>query len=200
MIGVIDYGAGNLNSVLKALEKIGIENFLIRKKEDFSKAQKLILPGVGSFKDAVRHLEKMELMEPLKEEVLQVKKPILGICLGMQLFLEKGYEGGICNGLGFLEGEVVPFEKTNLKIPHMGWNDLEILKKEPLYQDIPLQNDFYFVHSFYVKCDEKFISAKAQYGYQFTASIQKDNIFGVQFHPEKSQNLGLKLLENFTRL
>ncbi|MBZ7936500.1 imidazole glycerol phosphate synthase subunit HisH [Campylobacter sp. B0100352/1] len=200
MIGVIDYKAGNLNSVLKALEKIGAKSFLIQKKEDFSKAQKLVLPGVGSFKDAMTHLEKMELIEPLKEEVLQVKKPILGICLGMQLFLEKGYEGGICNGFGFLEGEVIPFEKTNLKIPHMGWNDLEILKNEPLYQDIPLKNDFYFVHSFYVKCDEKFISAKAQYGYKFTASIQKDNIFGVQFHPEKSQNLGLKLLENFTRL
>ncbi|TKX29480.1 imidazole glycerol phosphate synthase subunit HisH [Campylobacter estrildidarum] len=199
MIGVIDYKAGNLNSVLKALEKIGVKSFLVQKKEDFSKAQKLVLPGVGSFKDAMTHLEKMELIEPLKEEVLQVKKPILGICLGMQLFLEKGYEGGICNGFGFLEGEVVPFEKTNLKIPHMGWNDLEILKKEPLYQDIPLQNDFYFVHSFYVKCNEKFISAKAQYGDKFVASIQKDNIFGVQFHPEKSQNLGLKLLENFLR-
>ncbi|MBZ7944369.1 MULTISPECIES: imidazole glycerol phosphate synthase subunit HisH [Campylobacter] len=200
MIGVIDYGAGNLNSVLKALEKIGIENFLIRKKEDFSKAKKLILPGVGSFKDAMTYLKKIDFIEPLKEEVLQIKKPILGICLGMQLFLEKGYEGGICNGLGFLEGEVVEFERTNLKIPHMGWNDLEILKQEPLYKDISLLNDFYFVHSFYVKCDEKFISAKAHYGHKFTASIQKDNIFGVQFHPEKSQILGLKLLENFSRL
>ncbi|MBZ7934978.1 imidazole glycerol phosphate synthase subunit HisH [Campylobacter sp. W0065] len=200
MIGVIDYGAGNLNSVLKALEKIGIENFLIRKKEDFSKAKKLILPGVGSFKDAMTYLKKIDFIEPLKEEVLQIKKPILGICLGMQLFLEKGYEGGICNGLGFLEGEVVEFEKTNLKIPHMGWNDLEILKQEPLYKDIYSLNDFYFVHSFYVKCDEKFISAKAHYGHKFTASIQKDNIFGVQFHPEKSQILGLKLLENFSRL
>ncbi|MBZ7930594.1 imidazole glycerol phosphate synthase subunit HisH [Campylobacter sp. RM9939] len=200
MIGVIDYGAGNLNSVLKALEKIGIENFLIRKKEDFSKAKKLILPGVGSFKDAMTYLKKIDFIEPLKEEVLQIKKPILGICLGMQLFLEKGYEGGICNGLGFLEGEVVEFERTNLKIPHMGWNDLEILKQEPLYKDIYPLNDFYFVHSFYVKCDEKFISAKAHYGHKFTASIQKDNIFGVQFHPEKSQILGLKLLENFSRL
>lgn len=200
MIGVIDYGAGNLNSVLKALEKIGIENFLIRKKEDFSKAKKLILPGVGSFKDAMTYLKKIDFIEPLKEEVLQIKKPILGICLGMQLFLEKGYEGGICNGLGFLEGEVVEFERTNLKIPHIGWNDLEILKQEPLYKDISLLNDFYFVHSFYVKCDEKFISAKAHYGHKFTASIQKDNIFGVQFHPEKSQILGLKLLENFSRL
>ncbi|MBZ7951666.1 imidazole glycerol phosphate synthase subunit HisH [Campylobacter sp. LH-2024] len=200
MIGVIDYGAGNLNSVLKALEKIGIENFLIRKKEDFSKAKKLILPGVGSFKDAMTYLKKIDFIEPLKEEVLQIKKPILGICLGMQLFLEKGYEGGICNGLGFLEGEVVEFERTNLKIPHMGWNDLEILKQEPLYKDISSLNDFYFVHSFYAKCDEKFISAKAHYGHKFTASIQKDNIFGVQFHPEKSQILGLKLLENFSRL
>lgn len=200
MIGVIDYGAGNLNSVLKALEKIGIENFLIRKKEDFSKAKKLILPGVGSFKDAMTYLKKIDFIEPLKEEVLQIKKPILGICLGMQLFLEKGYEGGICNGLGFLEGEVVEFERTNLKIPHMGWNDLEILKQEPLYKGISSLNNFYFVHSFYVKCDEKFISAKAHYGHKFTASIQKDNIFGVQFHPEKSQILGLRLLENFSRL
>lgn len=119
----------------------------------------------------------------------------------MQLFLERGYEGGVCEGLGFIEGEVVKFEEDlNLKIPHMGWNELEILKQEPLYQGIDDKSDFYFVHSFYVKCKDESVSAKAQYGHRFVASLQKDHIFATQFHPEKSQNLGLKLLENFIRL
>lgn len=201
MIGVIDYQAGNLNSVLKALDKIGISNFLIQEKTAFQKAKKLILPGVGSFKEAMDSLKKLDFISVLKEEVLTHKKPILGICLGMQLFLEKGYEGGICNGLGFIEGEVIPFnENSNLKIPHIGWNDIEILKQEPLYQGISSKSDFYFVHSFYVKCNKEFISAKCDYGVQFCASLQKNNIYGVQFHPEKSQNLGLKLLENFLKV
>ncbi|MBK1973774.1 imidazole glycerol phosphate synthase subunit HisH [Campylobacter sp. TTU-622] len=200
MIGVIDYKAGNLNSVLKALDKIGISNFLIQEKTDFQKAKKLILPGVGSFKEAMNSLKELDFISVLKEEVLTHKKPILGICLGMQLLLEKGYEGGICNGLSFIEGEVIPFnENLNLKIPHIGWNDIEILKQVPLYQGISNKSDFYFVHSFYVNCKEEFISAKCDYGIQFCASLQKNNIYGVQFHPEKSQNLGLKLLENFLK-
>ncbi|MBK1972420.1 imidazole glycerol phosphate synthase subunit HisH [Campylobacter sp. TTU_617] len=200
MIGVIDYKAGNLNSVLKALDKIGMSNFLIQEKTDFQKAKKLILPGVGSFKEAMNSLKELDFISVLKEEVLTHKKPILGICLGMQLLLEKGYEGGICNGLGFIEGEVIPFnENLNLKIPHIGWNDIEILKQVPLYQGISNKSDFYFVHSFYVNCKEEFISAKCDYGIQFCTSLQKNNIYGVQFHPEKSQNLGLKLLENFLK-
>ncbi|AXP08236.1 imidazole glycerol phosphate synthase subunit HisH [Campylobacter hepaticus] len=201
MIAIIDYKAGNLNSVIKALDKIGAKNFIAQNQEDFKKASKLLLPGVGSFKEAMLNLEKFHLIEALKEQVLIQKKPILGICLGMQLFLEQGYEGGVCKGLGLIEGEVVKFEDDlGLKIPHMGWNDLDILKKDPLYKDIDNKSDFYFVHSFYVRCKDEFVSAKTQYGHKFASSLQKDNIFATQFHPEKSQNLGLKLLENFTRL
>ncbi len=161
MIALIDYKAGNLNSVAKAFEKIGAKNFITQDPKDLQKADKLLLPGVGSFKEAMKNLK----------------------------------------GLGFIEGEVVKFEEDlNLKIPHMGWNELEILKQEPLYQGIDDKSDFYFVHSFYVKCKDEFVSAKAQYGHRFVASLQKDHIFATQFHPEKSQNLGLKLLENFIRL
>lgn len=201
MIALIDYKAGNLNSVAKAFEKIGAINFIAKNSKDLQKADKLLLPGVGSFKEAMKNLKELGFIEALKEQVLVQKKPILGICLGMQLFLERGYEGGVCDGLGFIEGEVVKFEEDlNLKIPHMGWNELEILKQDPLYQDIENRSDFYFVHSFYAKCKDEFVSAKAQYGHKFVASLQKDHIFATQFHPEKSQNLGLKLLENFIRL
>ncbi|ECO2924724.1 imidazole glycerol phosphate synthase subunit HisH [Campylobacter coli] len=201
MIALIDYKAGNLNSVAKAFEKIGAKNFITQDPKDLQKADKLLLPGVGSFKEAMKNLKELGFIEALKEQVLVQKKPILGICLGMQLFLERGYEGGVCEGLGFIEGEVVKFEEDlNLKIPHMGWNELEILKQVPLYQGIEDKSDFYFVHSFYVQCKDEFVSGKAQYGHKFVASLQKDHIFATQFHPEKSQNLGLKLLENFIRL
>ncbi|EAI5931825.1 imidazole glycerol phosphate synthase subunit HisH [Campylobacter coli] len=201
MIAVIDYKAGNLNSVTKAFEKIGAKNFIVQDPKDLQKAEKFLLPGVGSFKEAVKNLKELAFVEVLQEQVLVQKKPILGICLGMQLFLEKGYEGGECDGLGFIEGEVIKFkEDSGLKIPHMGWNELEILKRNPLYEGIENKSDFYFVHSYYVNCKDEFISTKTEYGYKFVSSMQKDNIFGVQFHPEKSQNLGLKLLENFVRL
>jgi len=201
MIALIDYKAGNLNSLTKAFEKIGAKSFIAKDPKDLQKADKLLLPGVGSFAEAMRNLKELGFLEPLKEQVLVQKKPVLGICLGMQLFLEKGYEGGFCEGLGFIEGQVLKFEEDwGLKIPHMGYNELEILKQEPLYQGIENGSDFYFVHSFYVKCKDEFASAKCEYGRKFIASLQKDNIFATQFHPEKSQNLGLKLLENFTRL
>ncbi len=161
MIALIDYKAGNLNSVAKAFEKIGAINFIAKNPKDLQKADKLLLPGVGSFKEAMKNLKEFGFIEALKEQVLVQKKPILGICLGMQLFLERGYEGGVCEGLGFIEGEVVKFEEDlNLKIPHMGWNELEILKQVPLYQGIDNKSDFYFVHSFYVKCKDEFVSAK----------------------------------------
>ncbi|EAI6906582.1 imidazole glycerol phosphate synthase subunit HisH [Campylobacter coli] len=201
MIAVIDYKAGNLNSVTKAFEKIGAKNFIVQDPKDLQKAEKFLLPGVGSFKEAMKNLKELAFVEVLQEQVLVQKKPILGICLGMQLFLEKGYEGGECDGLGFIEGEVVKFkEDLGLKIPHMGWNELEILKQNPLYEGIKNKSDFYFVHSYHVNCKDEFINTKTEYGYKFVSSVQKDNIFGAQFHPEKSQNLGLKLLENFVRL
>lgn len=200
MIAVIDYKAGNLNSVLKAFEKIGAKSFVAQDSKDLKKADKFLLPGVGSFKEAMLNLEKLGFVEELQEQVLVQRKLILGICLGMQLFLEKGFEGGVCNGLGFIEGEVVKFkENLGLKIPHMGWNELEILKQSPLYEGIENKSDFYFVHSYHVNCKDEFASTKTEYGYKFVSSVQKDNIFGVQFHPEKSQNLGLKLLENFVK-
>lgn len=201
MIGLIDYKAGNLNSVVKAFERVGARIFIAQDFKDLQKADKLLLPGVGSFKKAMENLKKLGFVEALQEQVLVQKKPVLGICLGMQLFLERGFEGGICEGLGFIEGEVVKFEESlNLKIPHMGWNELEILKQEPLYKGIVNKSDFYFVHSFYVKCKDEFVSARCEYGHKFVASLQKEHIFATQFHPEKSQSLGLKLLENFVRL
>ena len=201
MIGLIDYKAGNLNSVVKAFERVGARIFIAQDFKDLQKADKLLLPGVGSFKKAMENLKKLGFIEALQEQVLVQKKPVLGICLGMQLFLERGFEGGICEGLGFIEGEVVKFEESlNLKIPHMGWNELEILKQEPLYKGIANKSDFYFVHSFYVKCKDEFVSVRCEYGHKFVASLQKEHIFATQFHPEKSQSLGLKLLENFVRL
>lgn len=201
MIAVIDYKAGNLNSVLKAFERINAKTFIAQSGKDLKKADKFLLPGVGSFKEAMLNLEKLGFIEELKEQILVQVKPILGICLGMQLLLEKGFEGGICDGLGFIEGEVIKFrDNLGLKVPHMGWNELEILKQSPLYEGIEDKSDFYFVHSYHVECKDEFASTKTEYGYKFVSSVQKDNVFGVQFHPEKSQNLGLKLLENFAKV
>ncbi len=188
MIALIDYKAGNLNSVAKAFEKIGAKNFITQDPKDLQKADKLLLPGVGSFKEAMKNLKELGFIEALKEQVLVQKKPILGICLGMQLFLERGYEGGVCEGLGFIEGEVVKFEEDlNLKIPHMGWNELEILKQDPLYQGIEDKSDFYFVHSFYVKCKDEFVSAKAQYGHNLSHLCKKIIFLRRSFILKKSK-------------
>jgi imidazole glycerol-phosphate synthase subunit HisH len=191
MIGIVDYGMGNLFSVSKALERLGAEYFI--SGEDFFQADGLILPGVGSFRDAMERLP----VDAIKEFVAS-EKPLLGICLGMQLLFKKSEENGPTEGLGLLPGEVRRFPGENYKVPHMGWNKLEFLQPSPLLKN--LQEDYvYFVHSYYVEPSEVTL-AKAQYHEEVSAIVGRDNIFGMQFHPEKSSKLGMALLNNFLQL
>ena len=202
MIAVVDYGMGNLRSVSKALEHVGAEVVVTSDKGKIADAGAVVLPGVGAFKDAVKNLKKLGLWEVLKEEV-EKGKPFLGICLGLQLIFERSYEFGEEEGLGFIEGEVVRFNlPKGYKIPHMGWNQVFKRKESVLFEGIREGEFFYFVHSFYVVPKEESVKlTETEYGgIYFTSSVEKDNIFATQFHPEKSQKAGLKLLRNFVRL
>ncbi len=198
MVAVIDYGVSNLKSVVNALEFLGAEVFIAKKAGDLKKAERIILPGVGTFSEGMGNLKKMKLIEPLKQEVIKNKKPFLGICLGMQLLADSGCEGETIKGLGWIKGKVKKFEINNLKVPHTGWDDLEIKKWSYLFRGIEEDKNFYFVHSYYFDAEEKnVISATCEYGKKFPAALQKENIFAAQFHPEKSQQNGLKILENY---
>lgn len=203
MIAVIDYQMGNLQSVINAVEKTGQSAVLVRKPEELEKYEKAILPGVGAFGDAMKYLKKDGMDEAIKE-FAKTKKPILGICLGMQLLFEKSEEFGNNHGLGLIDGEIVLFDKTKfdkpLKIPHMGWNTLHVRKKSALLKEIDDNTYLYFVHSFHAKTEEKNIIGSTFYGYEFTSMVEKDNIFGFQPHPEKSHENGLKILKNFMEL
>lgn len=195
MIAIIDYGMGNLRSVQKAFEFIGEEAVITDKAEDLKKSDGIVLPGVGAFKDAMIALDRTSLTPLLKEEIAK-GKPFLGICLGMQMLFDKSYEDGEYEGLGIIEGEVVRFD-TALKVPHIGWNKLIVKKKTPLFEGVDDWN-FYFVHSYHAaKCRKEDIETTCEYDYEFVASVNKDNVWGVQFHPEKSGDTGLKLLKNF---
>jgi len=199
-IGIVDYNMGNLASVKNAFRKIGANAEIVRVAEKINNYDKLILPGVGAFGDAMKHLKDTNLEEAIKEFVKRGKY-LLGVCLGMQLLFESSEEFGKHKGLGLIEGEVVYFNKEkvkNHKIPHMGWNKL-FNKTSSLFKDI--NNPYlYFVHSLHVVCDEKYVIGKTIYGYEFVSAVNKDNIFGLQPHPEKSHNEGLKILENFVNL
>lgn len=196
MIGIVDYGRGNLRSVEKALEKLGYEAEILTSPEQIKESQGIILPGVGAFADAMAALDKGNWLPSLKRFV-QEGKSFLGICLGMQLLFEIGEEHGEHQGLGFLKGRVVKFP-GGLKIPHMGWNTLEIRFPNVLCEQIPNQAHFYFVHSYYVKPeDPDCITATSGYGLEFPAIVGQDNVWGTQFHPEKSSPWGLKMLDNF---
>lgn len=199
-IVIIDYGMGNLRSVQKAFEHIGIEALISRNHEDIRNASKIVLPGVGAFKDAMENLHTLNLIELLNEEVIQKKKLFLGICLGMQLVATKSYEFGETKGLGWIDAEVIRFPDTELKIPHVGWNSVAYENYSPLYEGVAENSDFYFVHSYYFNTDRKYATGICDYGISFIASIQKENIFATQFHPEKSQTYGLKIIENFVNL
>jgi glutamine amidotransferase len=202
MIVVIDYGIGNIASVLNMFKKIGAKDVCISSDNSIiEKADKLLLPGVGSFDAGMNNLEKSGLIPILNNKVLIEKTPILGICLGMQLLTQKSEEG-IKPGLGWIDGETLKFNFNNnneLKIPHMGWNYVNVKKENPLI-DINEKNRFYFVHSYYVKCNEEQSISTTQYGFDFTCMVKKENIFGAQFHPEKSLRFGMKFLENFVKL
>jgi glutamine amidotransferase len=201
MIIVVDYGMGNILSVSKALEYVSSEEVVVSSSaDDLLNASRIVLPGVGSFGDAMKNLQEFGLVEPLKRAVLVDKKPFLGICLGMQILADEGFEHGRNRGLGFVPGIVkrFTFDDKELKIPHVGWNDITFKQKSSLLDGVKINSCFYFVHSFHMVCeDESYILATCNYGYDFVAAIKKGNIFATQFHPEKSQQMGLKILKNF---
>lgn len=198
MIALIDYDAGNMRSVEKALIHLGEKPIVTRDREKILSADRIILPGVGSFGDAMENLEKFGLPDILKEAV-DSGIPLLGICLGMQVLFEESEESKGVKGLGFLKGKILRIPaKDGLKIPHMGWNSLEYPREGRLFQDIPEHSYVYFVHSYYLKAeDEDIVTATADYGVKIHASVERGNIFGCQFHPEKSGEIGLQVLKNF---
>lgn len=200
MVTVIDYGLGNIFSVVKAFEMIGADVQVSNTIEDIRNADHLVLPGVGAFANGMQFLRGKGLDTVLTEEVVHNKKPFLGICLGLQLLAETGEEHGEHKGLGWIPGTVRKLDTNNqnLKIPHVGWNNLEIVRDNPLFTDISTDADFYFVHSYQLDCANAIDQiATTTYGETITAAIWHENIFATQFHPEKSQDSGLKLLENF---
>ncbi len=196
MIAIIDYGMGNLRSVQKAFETVGIFPEIIDSEEELKKADAIVLPGVGAFADAMDNLDRMKLTDVLKQEVIS-GKPFLGICLGMQLLFTVSEEQGEFQGLDLLPGRVrkMPAEA---KIPHMGWNQIEIQQASPLLAGIPDGANYYFVHSYFVDPSrQEDILTKTDYNFKFASIVGRDNIFGIQFHPEKSSRLGLQILKNF---
>ena len=203
MIGLIDYNMGNLQSVRNAFEKLGVSVKIIQKAEEIAVCDKIILPGVGAFKDAMQCLKEREMDEAIRDFATS-HKPLLGICLGMQLLFESSVEFGKSVGLGLIEGEIVQFDtsrfQSRLKVPHMGWNELFITQKSALFKGMPEAFYLYFVHSFHAQCDEKYIIGKTMYGYEFPSAVQKNNVYGFQPHPEKSHENGLKILKNFVEL
>ena len=202
MIGVIDYGAGNLKSVSNSLSAMDAKAKLVKSPEDLCGVTSIIFPGVGSFGDSSNHLEEQKLFEPLKNWILE-DRPFLGICIGFQMLFETSEESPGAIGLGVLSGKVVRFDQTqSLKIPHMGWNKINIKQKsDPIWGGIDESPHFYFVHSFYPKPDEdKIVASTTPYGCEFTSSVRKGNLFATQFHPEKSQGSGLRLIRNFLSL
>ncbi|MFI3167410.1 MAG: imidazole glycerol phosphate synthase subunit HisH [Bacillota bacterium] len=198
MIAIIDYGAGNLFSVKNALDFLKIPNIITSNKEEIESASGIILPGVGAFPKAMQMLNATGLAEFLKEQT--TKKPLLGICLGMQMLFETSYEFEKVAGLGLIPGEIKPIPNCGLKIPHMGWNNLEITNESSLLQGVKEGEHVYFVHSYMAYTDKKYISAVASYGEKITGVVQNGNVFGTQFHPEKSGEVGLKMLTNFWNL
>ena len=201
MVAIIDYDAGNIKSVEKALLHLGEEVIITRDREQILNSDKVILPGVGAFGDAMEKLRSYGL-DKVIYEVVERKIPFLGICLGLQLLFEKSDETPGVKGLGILPGEVLRIpDKEGLKIPHMGWNSLHLQNDGRLFKGIPEETYVYFVHSYYLQAEEpEIVKATAQYGVTIHASVEKDNIFACQFHPEKSSRYGLKILENFAKL
>ena len=202
MIAIIDYGVGNLFSLKSSFLAIGEEVIVTADKNEIEKADKILLPGVGAFSDAANKLKASGLDNVIKQEVKK-GKPLLGICLGMQLLFEKSFEYGEHEGLGLIKGAVKPIADVipqNLKIPHIGWNELLFTKKSPIFSTLPENPYVYFVHSFYATDCEESVIANTEYSANLTAAVQNKNVFGCQFHPEKSGEIGLKILKAFANL
>lgn len=202
-VGIIDYGMGNLGSVSKTLKRIGVHSIQSSKPKELRNCARLILPGVGHFAKAVENLKKSRLWEYLHEDVIENKKPVLGICLGMQLMASHSEEGG-SEGLAWLDANVVRFnvpDTLRYKVPHTGWNHITIDKETNLFSGVDLEQGFYFVHAYHMICNDKTdILNTTTYGYPFTSAVQRGNVFGVQYHPEKSHSAGKKLIKNFVEL
>lgn len=203
MIGIVDYGMGNLNSIKRKFDRISIPSIISDKPDELGTCEKLILPGIGHFCNAMKEINQRGLQNYLDEEVLVHKKPILGICLGMQLMAKHSEEGDV-DGFGWIDAEVIRFnvkDTLKFKVPHIGWNDIKIVKECNLFTNIDMSNGFYFVHSYHFKCNnQEDILNITDYEYPFVSAILKDNIIGVQYHPEKSHDAGEQLLKNFTKM
>jgi glutamine amidotransferase len=201
MIVVVDYGMGNLRSVQKGFEKVGGRAVISRDPSEIRTAERLVLPGVGAFPECMRNLTRLDLVEPILEFV-RSGRPFLGICLGLQLLFDESEEFGPHEGFKLIPGKVKAFDRNmGLKIPHMGWNRVSFRQKAPIFKGIEDGSFFYFVHSYYVAPeDPSDVAAESEYGITFTCAVARENIFAVQFHPEKSQDNGLKILSNFTTL
>jgi glutamine amidotransferase len=200
MIGIVDYGMGNLLSVYNAFDYLAADVIICKNPDDLNDVDKIVIPGVGAFKDCINKLKSENFVEALNEHVIKKGKPTLGICLGMQVMATKSFEGGEYDGLGWFDAEVVklnPKDQT-LRIPNIGWNEIDFKDYISLFNGVPQKADLYLVHSYYMKCTyENDIVASYNYGQIVTAAVMKDNIIATQFHPEKSQDYGLKILENF---
>lgn len=206
MIAIVDYGMGNLRSVQKGFEKVGSDAIVTSDPKVLLDAERVVLPGVGAFRDCMRNLEEGGFIEPILK-VIQEGKPFLGICLGMQLLLTESEEFGLHKGLNVIPGRVLRFPEgmqegdEELKVPHMGWNQLNVQRQSPLLEGIDGGTNVYFVHSYYVKPeDESVVATTTSYGIDFCSSIWRDNIVAAQFHPEKSQDKGLTMLKNFAQM
>lgn len=201
MIAIIDYDAGNIKSVEKAFAFLGKETVITRDSNVILNAEKVVLPGVGSFGDAMKKLKEYNLVDVINN-VVKAGTPLLGICLGLQLLFDSSEESEGVEGLGILKGKIVRFsEKSGYKIPQIGWNSLDINPNSRIFKDIPQQSYVYFVHSYYLQAeDESVVAASAEYTNCFHAAVEKDNVFACQFHPEKSGEVGLRILKNFAEL
>jgi len=200
-VAIIDYGLSNSNSVLNMIKWIGADGIITSDSKEIQEATHLILPGVGAFDSGMENLRKSNLIDVLSEEVLIKKKPILGICLGMQLLLDSSEEGNT-KGLGWIDGysRKFVFETNDLKIPHMGWNEIFVQNNTALFDSLDKDFYLYFVHSYHAVCEDKYAIGKTHYGYEFVSAVQNGNIYGIQPHPEKSHENGLKIIENFAKL